>query len=100
MGRRYQTRKVIKGLLDRGNHAIINQLFGYKYKEIEPLKLEIVNEESSSSPVNREEVARKVVSLLTGWMTQRAVAFGKKEPTKEEKAIMILELVEEPENKK
>ena len=69
-------------------------------KEIEPLKLEIVNEESSSSPVSREEVARKVVSLLTGWMTQRAIALVKKQTTKEEKAMMILELVEEPEDKK
>ncbi len=60
------------------NHAIINQLLDLTMKEIEPLKLEIVKEESTSSPVNREEVARKVVSLLTGWMNSKSCNFRKK----------------------
>ena len=79
MGRRYQTREVIQGVLDkRVIIAIINQLLDSTMKEIEPLKLEIVTEKRANGPVNREEAVQKIISLLTHWLDKRAMAFGPK----------------------
>ncbi len=51
-------------------------------KEIEPLKPEIVTEEKPAAPVNREEVVKRVISLLTRGLAQRAIALGQKRANK------------------
>jgi len=68
-------------------------------KEIEPLGLEGANKHQNK-PVDREKLMEKIINFLTNALARRARELGLEQPTKEEKAMMILELVEEPEDKK
>ena len=68
-------------------------------KEIEPLGLEVANKHQNK-PVDREKLMEKIINFLTNALARRARELGLEQPTKEEKAMMILELVEEPEDKK
>jgi len=66
-------------------------------KEIEPLKLEVVSG-SQNRPVDREKLMEKVVNFLANALARRARELGLEQPTKKEKANMILEFLE-PEDK-
>ena len=63
---------------------------------MDPLNLEIerIKTQERVDSLTNEERVKRIVAILNAWITDRARELGEKEPSAEEKAMLLVELID------